>query len=167
MLEKENDLLERQVSELSKAKEELAAEVAGIKEDVKRKTMVSLSEILPEDEGEKKSFFQTFRREMRSEGARSSGPWTTQASWNSIRKRMTTFEVRKALGNPTRIKQSANPAVKCVYLYEGDLDADGKRKADMLTSRKSESFPFNPHTDSNSRSHQYRRNAVGFLPRSQ
>ena len=59
LLEKENDLLERQVSELSKAKEELAAEVAGIREDVKRKTMVSLSEILPEDEGEKKSFFQT------------------------------------------------------------------------------------------------------------
>ena len=146
LLEKENDLLERQVSELSKAKEELAAEVAGIREEVKRKTMVSLSEILPEDEGEKKSFFQTFRREMRSEGARSSGPWTTQASWNSIRKRMTTFEVRKALGNPTRIKQSANPAVEYVYLYEGDLDADGKKESGYVNFKEKRVVSFqSPH----------------------
>jgi len=146
LLEKENELLKRQVSELSEAREELVAEVAGIKEDVKRKTMVSLSEILPEDEGEKKSFFQTFRREMRSEGARSSGPWTTPASWNSIRKRMTTFEVRKALGNPTRIKQSANPAVEYVYLYEGDLDADGKKESGYVNFKEKRVVSFqSPH----------------------
>ena len=112
ILEKENDLLKNRVKELESQAEKSPTE--------------RLAEIMPKEESERKSFFQKFRTELQSDRDRAKGPWTTPASWSSVRKRMSTFELRKVLGSPTRIKQSVNPGVDQVYLYEGDLDADGK-----------------------------------------
>jgi hypothetical protein len=112
ILEKENVLLKNRVKELESQAEKSATE--------------RLAEIMPKEESERKSFFQKFRTELQSDRDRAKGPWTTPDSWSSVRKRMPLFELRKVLGNPTRIKQSVNPGIDQVYLYEGDLDADGK-----------------------------------------
>jgi len=38
---------------------------------------------------------------------------------------MSNYEVRKVLGTPTRIKPSVKPNIEQVYIYTGDLTADG------------------------------------------
>ena len=35
------------------------------------------------------------------------------------------LQVRKLLGNPTKIKKSINPRIDQLFIYSGDLDADG------------------------------------------
>ena len=80
---------------------------------------------IPQDPGEKKSFFEKIRRELKSDEVRASGPWTDPKTWGQVRANMTEFEVRRTLGNPSKIKNSINPRIDRVYRYEGDLDADG------------------------------------------
>ena len=42
-----------------------------------------------------------------------------------MKKNMTSYEVRKLLGNPNTIKSSLNPRIEHVYRYHGDINADG------------------------------------------
>ena len=110
-LEAENARLSSRVSQLEKA------------ERIEKKS--DFSSIVPKNEIEKKKFFDTFRREIKSSEDQSQGPWTEPASWNGIRKRMSEYGVRQALGRPTRIKPSSNPKIETIYFYSGDLNADG------------------------------------------
>ena len=73
-LEAENARLSSRVSQLEKA------------ERIEKKS--DFSSIVPKNEIEKKKFFDTFRREIKSSEDQSRGPWTQPASWNGIRKRM-------------------------------------------------------------------------------
>jgi hypothetical protein len=50
-----------------------------------------------------------------------------------IRKNLTRFQVRKALGNPHEVDQSIKPRVDQIYIYSGDLDADGKEEGKVET----------------------------------
>ena len=110
-LEAENASLSSRVSELEK------------KERIEKKS--DFASIVPKNEIEKKKFFDTFRREIKSSEDQSRGPWTDAASWEKLRKRMSEYGVRQALGRPTRIKPSANPKIETIYFYIGDLNADG------------------------------------------
>ena len=84
-----------------------------------------LAEMIPAGEKEKKTFFEAFRREMKSDSVRASGPWTKPESWESIRRLMSSYQVRQTLGMPTRKMPSVKPSIEEVFLYIGDLDSDG------------------------------------------
>jgi hypothetical protein len=80
---------------------------------------------IPQNPEEKKSFFQKIKKELKIEQAQAAGPWTKPESWKQVRKNINSFQVRRALGNPNKIKHSLNPRIQQVYRYEGDLDGDG------------------------------------------
>jgi hypothetical protein len=81
---------------------------------------------------EKKSFFQKIKKELKIEQAQAAGHWTKPESWRSIRNNVSSFQVRSALGNPTKIKNSLNPRIERVYRYEGDLDGDGVKEKGVV-----------------------------------
>ena len=120
--------------------------VAELESALKKSDSRRLAEILPDDEKEKKSFFENFRKELNSDRDRAKGPWTSADSWNSVRKRMSVFELREVLGNPTRIRPSINPAIDLVYLYEGDLNADGESESGYVNVKDKRVVSFkSPH----------------------
>ena len=146
VLEKENAQLRRQMEENERKRSELLARVAQLESKAKKGDALRLAEILPKEESEKKTFFEKFRREMKSDSDRASGKWTNPEAWASIRKRMTSYQVRQVLGNPTRIRQSANPGVEQVYLYEGDLNADGEKERGFINFKDKRIVSFqSPH----------------------
>jgi hypothetical protein len=81
---------------------------------------------IPEDPKHKQSFFNRLKNEIYSQEAKDSGPWAKKESWGRIEKNLTRVQVRRFLGNPHRVMLNNNPRIDQVYLYEGDLDADGK-----------------------------------------
>ena len=81
--------------------------------------------LIPQDETEKKAFFDKFRREFKSSQDQARGPWTNPEPWTKIRKRMSEYSVRETLGRPTRMRPSVKPHVEVVYFYTGDLNSDG------------------------------------------
>jgi len=88
--------------------------------------------VIPQDPQEKKSFFRKIRDELKSDAILGSGPWTTPEAWANVRRGFSDFEVRRTLGNPTKIKNSLNPRIDRVYRYEGDLDADGVEEKGVI-----------------------------------
>ncbi len=88
--------------------------------------------VIPQGPQEKKSFFQKLKQELKSDEARAAGPWTNPDVWTKVRKNVSDFEVRRVLGNPTKIKNSINPRIDRVYRYEGDLDADGVEEKGLV-----------------------------------
>ena len=91
---------------------------------------------IPQDPQEKKSFFQKIRNELKSDAVRGSGPWTTPEAWAKVRRGISDFEVRRTLGNPTKIKNSINPRIDRVYRYEGDLDGDGTEEKGVVNFQR-------------------------------
>jgi len=140
------EVLESRLAILEKENDQLKSRVKILETKADKSATERFAEIMPKEASEKKSFFERFQREMKSESDRAHGPWTNPASWSGIRKRMSTYELRKVLGNPTRIKQSANPAVEMVYLYEGDLDADGSKESGYVNIKDKRIVSFqSPH----------------------
>lgn len=140
-------LLEQRVTALEKENDQLKMRLS-ILEEKKVLQPKELADILPKEEKEKKSFFESFRRELKSDAARASGPWTSPDSWALIRKRMSSFEVRETLGRPTRMKPSVRPAIDEVYFYKGDLDADGIEEEGVVNFKDKRVVSFeSPHFD--------------------
>ena len=107
-------------------------ENAQVKKEVKQATQSakeakSATENLaiPQNEEEKKSFLNRSRIDLKSEEVKAKGPWTKAETWNSMKKNLTSYKVRKLLGNPNTIKSSLNPRIEQVYFYYGDLNSDG------------------------------------------
>jgi len=145
-LERENAQMKRRLSEDDRERKDLMMRVAELESALKKSDSRRLAEILPNDEKDKKSFFENFRKELNSDRDRAKGPWTSVDSWNSVRKRMSVFELREVLGNPTRIKQSVKPSVDQVYLYEGDLNADGESESGYVNVKDKRVVSFkSPH----------------------
>ena len=133
-LEKENGILRQRLAKLEGAPAPIQPR--------------ELADILPKEEKEKKSFLEAFRRELKSDLDRASGPWTSPDSWALIRKRMSSFEVRETLGRPTRMKPSVRPAIDEVYFYKGDLDADGIEEEGVVNFKDKRVVSFeSPHSD--------------------
>jgi len=100
--------------------------------------------VIPQDPQEKKSFFQKIRNELKSDAVRGSGPWTTPEAWANVRRGISDFEVRRTLGNPTKIKNSLSPRIDRVYRYEGDLDADGVEEKGVVNFQRGRVVSFEP-----------------------
>ena len=83
---------------------------------------------VPQDEDEKKSFFSKLRLQLKSDEVKAKGAWTKKETWDQVNKNLSEFKIRKLLGNPTAIKNSLNPRIGRVYLYKGDLNADGEEE---------------------------------------
>ena len=144
-LEKQNKELSDSIKMSLKAQSELTDRIKKM-EGGEVNNARSLAKIIPQEEEKKKSFFSTLRRELKSDQDRASGPWTEPDSWVSIRKRMSAYQVRMALGNPTNIKQSINPGIEFVYIYEGDLNADGEIEKGMVNLKDNRVVSFqSPH----------------------
>ena len=111
-LETENKAVKKEVEQAAKSAQEAMSATSNLS--------------IPEDPKEKQSFFNKFKNEIYSQEAKDSGPWAKKESWDGIRKNLTRFQVRKTLGDPHEVNQSLQPRIDQVYLYSGDLDADGK-----------------------------------------
>lgn len=112
-VEKENDQLRKEI-------------IKSTQTDASKLT--DLAQILPSDPDQKKSFLDKLRFEINSNADKASGPWVNPENWKKIRKRMSNYEVRQILGTPTRIKPSVKPNIEQVYIYTGDLTADGTQE---------------------------------------
>ena len=131
-LSKKLDLILQKVGGLEERVSQLESENAQVKKDVKQATQsaneaksVTKNLAIPQNEEEKKSFFNKLRVELESDADRNRGPWTSPETWKSMKKNLTGHKVRMLLGNPNMIKRDLNPRIDQVYHYLGDLDADG------------------------------------------
>lgn len=124
ILKKVNGLEER-VSKLENASYEVKKEIQEVQQVAKDAKTATQAMTLPQNSEEKNSFIDKLRIQLKSEESKSSGAWTKAETWTGMRRNLTEFNVRKLLGNPTRIKLSLNPRIDRVFQYEGDLDADG------------------------------------------
>lgn len=120
------EALEKRMATLEKANSQTQQNLSLVEKKADDAKSASKSRIvLPKDENEKKSFMSKLRIELKSEEAKSRGPWTKKETWTEMRRNLTEFKVRKLLGNPNQIKGSLNPRIERVYHYYGDIDADG------------------------------------------
>ena len=87
---------------------------------------------VPQNEDEKKSFFSKLRLQLKSDEVKAKGAWTKKEKWDQVNKNLSEFKIRKLLGNPTEIKNSLNPRIGRVYLYKGDLNADGEEEMGQI-----------------------------------
>ena len=130
VLEKIEDLDQR-VSKLESSNAEVRKEVKQVAESAEeaRKTVSNI----PQNSEEKKSFLQKLGNQLKTQQTLDSGPWTKKESWNQMRRNISAYQVRKILGTPSKIKKSINPRIDQVYLYLGDLNADGEENEGSVT----------------------------------
>ena len=76
----------------------------------------------PEPE-QKKSFLQSLGNQLKTQQTLESGPGQKRLPGGT--QKLSSLQVRKLLGNPTKIKKSINPRIDQRFIYSGDLDADG------------------------------------------
>ena len=120
--------LEERVGKLEAENKEVKKEVKQAAKSAEEAKSATTNLSIPEDPKEKQSFFNKLKNEIYSQEAKDSGPWARKESWDGIRKNLTRYQVRKALGNPHEVDQSIKPRVDQIYIYIGDLDADGKEE---------------------------------------
>lgn len=120
--------LEERVSQLETENKEVKEEIKQAAKSAEEARSATNSLQIPKDEKEKASFFNNLKNEIYSQEAKDSGPWAKKESWAGIRKNLTRFHVRKALGDPHEIKLSLDPRIDQIYNYSGDLDADGNEE---------------------------------------
>jgi len=127
------EALEKRMATLEKANSQTQQNLSLVEKKADDAKSASESRIsLPQNEKEKKSFMSKLRIELKSEDAKSRGPWTKKETWNQVKKNLTEFKIRKLLGNPTTTKISINPRIERVYIYKGDLNADGKQQQGVV-----------------------------------
>jgi hypothetical protein len=132
-LSRKLDLILGKVGGLEERVGKLETENKSVKKEVRQATKPAAEAksatsnlSIPEDPKQKQSFFNKLKNEIYSQEAKDSGPWAKKESWEKIEKNLTRVQVRRLLGNPHRVMLNNNPRIDQVYLYEGDLDADGK-----------------------------------------
>lgn len=137
--------LEKRVSNLESDNKEVKQEVkvvAQTAEEAKKSIKA-----IPQEPEEKKSFLQNLGSQLKTQQTLDSGPWTQKSSWTEIRKNLSPIQVRKILGTPTKIKKSINPRIDQIYLYYGDLDADGEMEEGSVSFHRNRvmnfELPFN------------------------
>ncbi|MDA8775775.1 hypothetical protein N9N13_08615 [Opitutales bacterium] len=137
------EALEKRMARLEEANSQTQQDLSLVEKKADDAKSASESKIvLPKDENEKKSFMSKLRIELKSEEAKSRGPWTKKETWIEMRRNLTEFKVRKLLGNPNKIKGSLNPRIERVYLYHGDIDADGIEETGFVNFHNGKSVSF-------------------------
>ena len=123
--------LDKRVTNLEKKNIEVSNEikvVSKIAEEAKSES----TKFVPVNPEGKKSFFSNLRVQLNSDEVNAKGPWTKKETWSQVNKNLTEFKIRKLLGNPTTTKISINPRIERVYIYKGDLNADGKEQQGVV-----------------------------------
>ena len=124
-LSKKLDLILQKVGGLENRVSQLESDHSKLKKEVKQTKATTQNLAIPEDEEEKNSFLKKLRIDLKSEEAKTKGPWTKAETWKSMKRNLTEHKVRKLLGNPDDISISQNPRIDRIYTYKGDIDADG------------------------------------------
>lgn len=124
--------LEERVGKLESENKAVKKEVKQVAKSVDEAKSATASFQIPKDEKEKASFYNKLKNEIYSQEAIDSGPWAKKESWSGIRTKLTSFQVRKALGDPHEVNQSLKPRIDQVYQYSGDLDADGEQEIGLV-----------------------------------
>ena len=119
VVEKKLDLILKKVTALEDRVSKLESSNTEVKKEVKRSQSLQKKQKNP---------FSPFPRNLKKEIISSklgqtaqntanleSGPWTKASTWSEMRKNLSSLQVRKLLGNPTKIKKSINP------LYRSDV----------------------------------------------
>jgi outer membrane murein-binding lipoprotein Lpp len=150
-LSRKLDLILGQVSGLEKRVSKLESENKAVKQEVKQVAQsaaeaksATASLKIPVNEKEKASFYNQLKNEIYSQEAKDSGPWAKKESWSGIRNNLTRFQVRKALGDPHSIKLSLEPRIDQIYIYNGDLNADGKEEKGIVNFFRDRVVSFQP-----------------------
>ena len=117
--------LEERVTKLETDNAEVKKEVKEVAKSAKEAKNATENLSIPQDENEKKSFFNNLRIQIQSDHDREKGPWTKHETWTQMKRNLTGHKVRMLLGNPSKIKRDLNPRIDQVYHYVGDLNADG------------------------------------------
>ena len=117
--------LDKRVTNLEKKNIEVSNELKVVSKIAVEAKSESKNFVPVNPEG-KKSFFSNLRMQLNSNEVNANGPWTKKETWNQVKKNLTEFKIRKLLGNPSTTKISIDPRIERVYIYKGDLNADGK-----------------------------------------
>tara|TARA_E500000178_G_scaffold44537_1_gene39752 strand:- start:134 stop:673 length:540 start_codon:yes stop_codon:yes gene_type:complete len=117
--------LEERVTKLETDNVQVKKEVKEVAKSAEEAKTASQNLVIPQNEEEKKSFFNKLRIELESDYDREKGPWTQKDTWKQMKRNLTGHKVRMLLGNPSKIKRDLNPRIDQVYHYIGDLNADG------------------------------------------
>ena len=117
--------LEERVTKLETENVEVKKEVKEVAKSAKEAKAATENLSIPKDEEEKRSFLNKLRIDLKSEEVKAKGPWSNPHTWISMKRNLTEHNVKKLLGNPDDIKLSLNPRVDRIYIYSGDIDADG------------------------------------------
>ena len=124
--------LEQRVSRLESDNAEVKKEVKEVAKSAQEAKIATENLSIPKDEKEKESFFKKLKNEITAQEAKDSGPWAKRESWDQIQRNLTRVQIRRILGNPHRVKMNLNPRIDQVYLYDGDLDADGEEEEGIV-----------------------------------
>jgi hypothetical protein len=124
--------LEERVTKLETDNVEVKKEVKEVAKSAQEAKTATENLSIPKDEKEKESFFKKLKNEITAQEAKDSGPWAKRESWEQIKRNLTRVQVRRILGNPHRVKMNLNPRIDQVYLYDGDLDADGEEEEGIV-----------------------------------
>jgi len=124
--------LEERVGKLESENQEVKKEVKKVAKSAKEAKTATENLQIPSDEKEKASFLNRLKNEIYSQEAKDSGPWAKKENWKSIRRNLTRYQIRMKLGNPHEVDQSLNPRIDQVYVYSGDLDADGEEEKGVV-----------------------------------
>ena len=117
--------LEERVTKLETDNVEVKKEVKEVAKSAKEAKTATENLSIPKDEEEKKSFLNKLRIDLKSEEVKATGPWSKPETWNAMKKNLTQHKVKNLLGNPNDIKISLNPRIDRIYIYSGDINADG------------------------------------------
>ena len=117
--------LEERVTKLESENLVVKKEIMEVSKSAKDAKMATENLSIPKDEQKKKTFFNKLRIEMESDADTNRGPWTQKETWKEMKRNLTGHKVRMLLGNPNKIKGDLSPRIEQVYIYSGDLDADG------------------------------------------
>ena len=117
--------LEERVTKLETNNVEVKKEVKEVAKSAKEAKTATENLSFPKDVKEKKSFLENLRINLKSDELKTNKPWTQKTKWTALKKNMTSYQVRKLLGNPNTIKSSLNPRIEQIYRYYGDINADG------------------------------------------
>ena len=135
--------LERRILTLESENKEVKKDIREATQSANEAKSASKHLVASADNNDNPSFLKNLRNQLRSDEAKSQGPWTSPKTWNAIRKNLTAFQVRKILGNPNDIKKSTNPRIESVYHYTGDLDADGQEERGIINFYRDRVISFN------------------------
>ena len=138
------DGLEERVSQLESDNALVKQEVEEVAKSAKEAKTATESLQIPQDEKEKKSFFENLRLKLKSDEIKADKPWTQETTWTDMKNNMTSYQVRKLLGNPNMIKGNLSPRIDQVYHYHGDLDADGKEEQAIVNFYRDRVLSFTP-----------------------